>query len=194
MGGWTWDDYDIYVMNSDGTNPRRLTQNNFYQADSSCFIADGKAILFAAIGDGADTRRDLFTVPTDASGPPRRLTTPPVAQRGCAAWCSTPSISLDGKKIAFISDREASYQYDVFTMTPYGTDVRSLSVTKVSRYNRKPVLLPDSKGVIFLAGTERNAYSRPIFSLWQVDVDGKNARRIADSGLFTDPQHWKPTL
>jgi hypothetical protein len=23
-------------------------------------------------------------------------------------------------------------------------------------------------------------------------LDGKNSRRIADSGLFTDPEHWKP--
>jgi len=45
---------------------------------------------------------------------------------------------------------------------------------------------------LFLAGTESNASSRAIFSLWVVDTDGKNARRIADSGLFTNPLGWKP--
>ncbi len=192
MGGWTWDNFDVYVMSHDGTNQRRVTRHDYYQAGNPCFTADGKTILFSACGDYPDTRTYLFTVPADGARPPERLTTPPNSQRDCAAWVSEPSASPDGKRLAFISDRAESFRYDVLTMGHDGTDIRPLGVTKISRYNQKPVFLPDGKRIMFLAGTEWNSSSRPIFSLWQVDIDGSNPRRIADSRLFTDPLHWLP--
>ena len=63
-------------------------------------------------------------------------------------------------------------------------------MTTVSRYNQQPVFLPDGKSILFLAGTERNASSRYIFSLWKVELDGSKPIRIAESKLFTDPLHW----
>jgi len=192
MGGWTWDNYDVYVMSPDGTNQRRVTQHNYYQAGDPCFIAEGKAILFSADGDYPDSRTYLFTVPADGNQQPKSLTTPPNSQGHCAAWGSEPSVSPDGQRIAFISDRASPFRYDVLTMSPDGTDIRPLGVTRISGYNIRPVFLPGGKGIVFLAGTESNAYSRAIFSLWQVDVDGSHARRIAESGMFTDPVHWRP--
>ncbi len=192
MGGWTWDNFDVYVMSPDGTNQRRVTQHNYYHAAHPCFIANGKTILFSADGDYPDSRTYLFTVPTDGEQQPERLTTPPNSQGHCAAWGSDPFLSPDGKRIAFISDRAESFRYDVLTMSPDGTDIRPLGVTRISRYNQTPVFLPDGKSILFLAGTEWNASSRPIFSLWEVKVDGSAQRRIADSRLFTDPMHWRP--
>src|SRR5262245_45744999 len=51
---------------------------------------------------------------------------------------------------------------------------RAPAITQISRYNQGPVFAPDGKQVLFLAGTKWNADSRPIFSLWSVDTDGKN--------------------
>lgn len=132
MGGWIWDDWDVYEMKSDGTQLKR----------------------------GAKT--------------------------------SHPHVSSDGHSVAFISDRIVPYEYDVFIMNQDGTDPRPLGVTKISRYNQNPVFLPGGKSLLFLAGTEWNAASRPIFSLWQVDADGKNPRCVAASKLFTHPLRWKP--
>jgi len=53
------------------------------------------------------------------------------------------------------------------------------------------VITAERKKILFLAGTEWNAGSRPIFSLWSMDIDGGNAKQVADSGLFTDPDNWK---
>ncbi len=108
------------------------------------------------------------------------------------AWASEPDVSADGNHIVFISDRIDPYHYDVFIMNLDGTNPKPLGVTTISRYNQNPVFMSDGKGVLFLAGTERNVGSRATFSLWQVDAEGKNPRRIADSGLFTNPSSWKP--
>jgi Tol biopolymer transport system component len=75
-------------------------------------------------------------------------------------------------------------------MATDGTDFRPSGATKISKYNQAPVFSSDGKKIIFLAGTDWNIHSRPIFSLWQMDMDGNNPRQMADSGLFTDPLHW----
>ena len=84
------------------------------------------------------------------------------------------------------------YKYDLYVMTLAGSDQRPLGMTTVSPYNQHPVFLPDGKSILFLAGTERNASSRYIFSLWKVGLDGSKPSRIAESKLFTNPLHWSP--
>jgi Tol biopolymer transport system component len=109
------------------------------------------------------------------------------------AWVSEPTISPDGETVAFFSDRAKGFFYDLYVMKLDGTQLKPLGVTAISKHNRNAVFLTDGNRILFLAGTEWR-WGRPISSLWQVDADGKNPRRIADSGLFTDPQHWKPKL
>src|SRR5205823_1377551 len=130
----------------------------------------------------------------DASGkqPPKPLTDDYISREHGGAWACSPAISSDGRSIAFISDRVESFRYDVFITNRNGTKARPLGVTKVSPHsNSHPVFLPDGRSLLWLAGIEWNAGSRPIYSLWKVDTDGKNPRRIAESMLFTHPLQWK---
>src|SRR5207237_1212952 len=108
------------------------------------------------------------------------------------AWASDPHVSSDGTRIAFFSDRANPYHYDVFIMNRDGTGSKPLGVTTISAYNGNAVITPDGRRVLFLAGTETGAGTRAIYSLWQVNADGKDPRLLADSGLFTNPLRWKP--
>jgi Tol biopolymer transport system component len=45
MGGWTWDDWDIYVMDADGGNVGRLSTNKYYGIGGGEFSPDGKKIF-----------------------------------------------------------------------------------------------------------------------------------------------------
>ena len=73
LGGWTWDNYDAYVMNSDGTNLRRITHQNYYQLIRPKFLVQGKTLIYAATGPYPDTVYDLFTADI-AAGRPKALT------------------------------------------------------------------------------------------------------------------------
>jgi hypothetical protein len=91
--------------------------------------------------------------------------------------------------MVFISDRNAPFHYDVVFAQPNGSQ-ESLGVTTVSRYNQNPVLMKEGT-ILFLAGTDWNSGSRPIFSLWSVNTDGTGPKQLADSTLFSSPLEWE---
>lgn len=194
IGDWTWDDWDLYVMKSDGTQLRRVTQQKYYGVSSPKFLPDGSNIVYSAEGDRArsDLTSMIFVVDAIGKKPPKPLTGYYSSWTRGDASGSQPDVSPNGGSIAFISDRMKPYHYDVFIMNRDGSALTPLRVTQISRYNKHPVLFPDGKSLLFLAGREWNAESRPIFSLWKVDADGKNPRRMAESELFTNPRRWKP--
>jgi len=199
MGGWTWDNYDVHVANRDGTGLRRVTRHSYYQASHPHFLPDGKQIIFAASGDYPDEHTYLFSTPADGVQPPTKFMPPtaPLSSDGSspsysAVWGSDPYPQPGGRQVVFVSDRSKSYNYDLWVIGANGSKPHALNITGISSYNQQPVFTGDGNHILFLAGTEQNASSRPIFSLWEVDPDGSHSHRIADSELFTDPLHWKP--
>jgi Tol biopolymer transport system component len=194
MGGWTWDDWDVYVMNVDNGNVRRLSTNKYYGISGIEFSADGKQILFSADNNRAasDLDTNVFELPADGSAQPKPGIRQPTAASKFAAWASEPDISTNGERMVVISDRDSSYQYDLVVIELASGNAKSLGATSVSRYNQQPVFTPSGKRILFLAGTEFNAGSRPVFSLWMIDADGKNAKELADSQLFTAPEKSLP--
>ena len=195
MGGWTWDRWDVYLMDADGGNLRRLTQKGHYGIDKVLFSRDGQTVFYSAEtarGPSVDSTVTLFEVSAVDPLSPKLVTSKPKRPGKHYAWACDPAVSPDGKRFVFISDRDTPYHYDLILMDRQNGRSRSLAATKISRCNQDPVITPDGKGILFLAGTEWNASSRPIFSLWSMDIDGGNAKQVADSGLFTDPTSWRP--
>jgi eukaryotic-like serine/threonine-protein kinase len=76
-GGNQW---DIYVMNADGSNRRRLTDSFFNQKPS--WSPDGKQILFHSNREGG--QQQVFVVPA-TGGTPKRLTEGPAINQN-ASW------------------------------------------------------------------------------------------------------------
>ncbi|MCI0658564.1 MAG: M28 family peptidase [Acidobacteria bacterium] len=88
---------EIYVMRSDGTQKRQLTQNG---AANFCptFTADGRQILFASNAGAAGGREfDLYRVGKDG-GEPERITFSP-------GFDGFPHFSPDGRWIVWASNR-----------------------------------------------------------------------------------------
>jgi len=90
-----WDSrYEIWSMNSDGTNPTRLTNNSFYD-HNPCWSPDGKKIVFVSGRDKATTNLDyqLYIMNSDGSNPTKLSSDNFSAEE--------PSFSPDGTKIVY---------------------------------------------------------------------------------------------
>ena len=104
MGGSAWDDYDIYVMNADGSEPRRLTRMKYNNANSPHFTADGEWVIFAGntnnypassaplllevVADRAEPPRPW--APARTAGAPRNPAAAPARVRGAMSLASLP--------------------------------------------------------------------------------------------------------
>lgn len=164
-GGNVWDKWDIYAVNVDGTNLRRLTRADYDALYPPWFSPDGKTIMFAAEryfsnpqGGFVSTERDVFVVDSDGKRSPQPLT-----QDGHSI---APAFSPDGEHIVFISDRHKHFDYEVYVMQRDGS--RATRVTDVSRHNgscQYPVFLPDGKRILFLKMIDPKV-RRSAYELW----------------------------
>lgn len=194
MGGWTWDNWDICVMESDGNNLRRITNKKHYNINKVLFSRNGQTIFYSAetARNTLDSTVTIFAVSADDPVMPT-LVTKPKSTTKHDTWASDLALSPDGKYFVFISDRDIPFQYDLILMDRQNGEPRSLGATRISQFNQNPVITADGTEILFLAGTEWNSSSRPIFSLWSMKMNGSNAKQIANSELFTDPINWKDT-
>ncbi len=131
-------DQDIWVMNADGSNARRLTFNEQAEWDPT-WSPDGKQIAFATNWNG---NADIYVINADGTGDAVNLTKfAPRTSEYSPAW------SPDGKQIAYISD-EGGRGPNVWILQVGDKDntrrnVTNVNTTEVGYYFDKPAWLRD---------------------------------------------------
>ena len=107
---------EIYVMDADGANPQRLTENR-QNDDSPSWSPDGTRIVFSADRKGDFANYEIYVVDADG-GNQQRLT----ENRDRDV---SPSWSADGERIAFTSYRDN--QGDIYVMDNDGGNQQKLT-------------------------------------------------------------------
>jgi TolB protein len=117
--------WEIYVMNADGTDPRRLTDNtvNDFFPDWS---PDGTQIAFFVMPANLAARgQDLYVMNVDGSDV-RRLTETQTIVDEDPVW------SPDGKRLAFQSDRDGNFE--IYVINVDGTNEQRLTRNRSQEY------------------------------------------------------------
>ena len=174
--------WEIYVMNGDGTNQINLTNLNHHAADSSpAWSPNGDKIAFASNGRDISTGGTPFPDPTiqiyvmDTDGTNQtRLTNTGNNQ--------TPAWSPDGNKIAFGSNRDGNYE--IYAMNGDGTDQTRLSTSDGG--DIEPAWSPDSSKIAFRSDRDGNG------EIYVMNADGSDQTRLTDNPAFDAYPSWSP--
>ena len=105
--------FEIYMMNADGSNQTRLT-NNPAEDGMPAWSPDGSCLAFNSDRDG---NFEIYVMDADGSNQ-TRLTNDP-------GWDTMPAWSPDGSCLAFNSDRDG--KSEIYVMDADGSNQRNLT-------------------------------------------------------------------
>lgn len=91
--------YDLYVVNSDGTGETRLT-NNGYAQGLAAWSHSGDRIVYLVAAIGSEGKYDVYMMNSD--GTENRDMTPDYFPT--SVLCHSPIFSLDDSKIFFVGE------------------------------------------------------------------------------------------
>ena len=132
---------EIYTMNSDGSDQRRVTTTSADESDPS-WSPDGTRIVFTA---KSNQEMDIYVMAADGSGLPQRLTERIGFDRSSNFH---PAWSPDGSQIAFVKDLNLpGTGPNVYVVNANGSNPQKL--TETGALNDMPAWSPDGKQIVF---------------------------------------------
>ncbi|HLU38973.1 MAG TPA: hypothetical protein VK081_06280 [Planctomycetota bacterium] len=173
--------FDIFVAKADGSDLRRLTDTDGYDAEATVCPVTGR-IVFTSVRDGD---LELYTMEPDGSDVQR------ITRR--EGYDGGAFFSHDGSKIVarsgFFADEQEREEYfsllrqnliqpnkvEIVVMNPDGSNFRK--VTDNGRANFAPYWHPDNERIIFCSNIGKNPNSRD-FDLWLIHEDGTGLERV----------------
>jgi Tol biopolymer transport system component len=162
--------FEIYLMNADGSNLIRLTDNSAddYSPDWS---PDGTRIAFVSC---RDDNCDIYAMDADGSKL-INLTDDPATD-------NFPDWSPDGTRIAFVSKRDGNNE--IYLMNADGSNL--IRLTSDPAITEQPAWSPDGTGIAFITNRDGND------EIYLMNADGSNLIRLTDDPAPDYSPAWSP--
>jgi len=146
---------DIYLMNADGTNVRRLTRTPGYDG-GPFFSPDGQRVLWRRFNEKGDTA-DIYTMKLDGSDV-RRLT-----DFGAMSWA--PYFHPSGQYVIYTANKLGFANFELFLVDALGAK-EPVRVTHTDGFDGLPVFSPDGKKLAWTSGRTPEKNSQIFMADW----------------------------
>ncbi len=174
--------YEIYVMNADGSGQQRLT-NDLEQDYAPSWSPDGSKIAFSR-----GLIEDIHVMMADGTVIANLTNNP--ARDGAPSW------SPDGTKIAFTTDRDGLFE--IYTMNSDGTNQANLTNNGVC--DSYAAWSPDGSKIAFQSGYPGSGGPNPcdtgvgnMVEIWVVNTDGSGLTKLTNNSAHDgDRPSWSP--
>jgi Tol biopolymer transport system component len=202
--GWT---LQVCVARADGSGMTCLTGLPG-RASSPAWSPDGRRLAFAAGDATVPTTRSRLDCPTvlyvaEADGTnPRAVTTLP-SEIQCGTRYSgdtRPVWSPDGRRLAFVSDRErGSYEFGfghIYVVDTDGSNFKRLTNTPsgfATADDRSPTWSPDGTRIAYAHRAHTASGSTdPLLGLHVLNADGSGSTRVVTDPVSVEGVAWRP--
>ncbi len=160
---------EIYLMNADGSNVRRLTHTPGYDG-GPFFSPDGKRIIWRRFTETGETA-DIFTMNLEG-GDVRRLT-----DFGAMSWA--PYFYPSGRYVIFTSNKLGFANFELFLVDAEGTR-EPVRVTFTDGFDGLPVFSPDGKKLAWTSSRTADGKAQIFLADWN-DLAALEALKAAPS-------------
>ncbi|MFN0138799.1 MAG: TolB family protein [Pyrinomonadaceae bacterium] len=181
------DDYEVYVMNADGSDPKNVT--NHKDVAWTYYSLPGK-LLF--ISDRGACRRCYFLYSADVDGSNVRKASNLQLED---SWMGSRN---KGKELVVAGRVDTRVRYQLFTIDVATGRYRQLTNEPAAAF-RDPTFSPDGKQIVYVYKKNRTDRSA-IEEMYIMNSDGSNRRKLTtypatdplakDFGYKVGPPHW----
>lgn len=172
---------DIYMMNDDGSNLRRLT-NAAFDDSGPRWSPDGKQVVFERDFDASFVEHNQFFI-IDADGRNERLFMHNHPSDDRPAW------SPDGRHIAFSSERAG--EWDIYVVNLVSGTVKQLTHNTEGRMSDRMDWSPDGRKIAYENRAEAGD------SIYTMTAAGEQKRLFSpfrgEAPFLTGPPRWSPS-
>ncbi len=173
---------DIYLMDADGRNVRRLTDAPGYDG-GPFFSADGTQITWRRFSaDGS--RAEIYTMDL-ATGTERQIT-----RLGVMSWA--PYFHPSGDYLIFASNREGFANFELFIVAADGVR-EPVRVTETDGFDGLPVFSPDGKRLSWTSNRAPQRQSQIFIADWD-DAAARRVLGLDDRAVAEDKPPESPGL
>lgn len=170
---------EIYIMNSDGSDQKRLTTWEGYDG-GPFFSPDGTRIIWRHFNENG-MLADIYTMKLDGSDR-RRLT-----DFGSMSWA--PYYHPSGEYVIFHSNKHGFMNCELFLVDTQG-EKEPVRVTFTDRFDGLPVFSPDGKQLCWTSGRTSNGDSQLFMAAWNHEA-AQEALKV--TGKRSEAQTNQPT-